>query len=457
MFEGLSTFLSVTRDAFFSALRISKPASSGMQAITTEASQDFADDRVADGSAHNSLGKFTSINPHIVLAPFREGESEKLASQLGIYSNKEAFQDRVERIRTSYTRACQLLMANANVAAAFPVGVPLAYALYPKLEPMPEDDLGAEKIGGLPDIRQFYWANNIRQPGQETNMENPPFESRLGALAKHWPVCGACRKPMTFICQIDLTDWALAIHALTSGRTFDEGSPEYWRSGLGLTRNLGGSVHRGWWYIFACRDASSHFDNPNCDAHVWIEKRYVPLKIDIPGLQWTDSEERGVDPETARKLVEAFYQSTSTQVLSVDGKPVIESTAGHDLASETAESYGFTFTPKKIVGFDIGWEFDSGVDVDWELSEEIRKIIDKNQDVFGCGSGFSLFGAPASQQEERRYWTLRGQGSSTQPCRMAPLLKFHDRDHDMTYQIYVDALGDFHGYNLYGKVDASCT
>jgi hypothetical protein len=451
MFHALARILRTLAATFVGSFRSGKPASSGMQIVATGTAEGAPISSVevgASGQATQEQGaaykrspdssrRYAQLNPHLVVAPLRSGTAEELADELGLYTNQEGFTACIERIRQSYERASRILMANADVAARFPDGVPLAYALYPKLEPLTADELGAMKFGGLPDIRHFHWLNNISDKGQGQVKADPSFDDRLLALARHWPTCACCHRPMKFIGQMDLTDWALAIHALTS-EVHEGQDADSWRSGLGLTRTFGGA-RRGWWYFFACSDASTHFDNPSMDCHVWIERRYVPFKINRPGYQV--NEERGLDEETARKLVEAFYEGIPARENDEDDHeqgawPLCE--------------------PQKIVGFDIGWELDPAVG-GWSLSDTMRELMEENEEVFGKGNAFTLFGSPRSQQVERRYWTVSGNGRGMGPQRMAPLLHFDDKVHDVTYQLYADMLGDFYGCNIYGKIDASCT
>ncbi|HEY9786037.1 MAG TPA: hypothetical protein V6D17_11585 [Candidatus Obscuribacterales bacterium] len=403
---------------------------------------------------YDGLREYASINPHLIVNPLRQGSAESVASAVGRISRQEQLLACLHAVRDGYARACEKLLASPRVAARFPGAIPLAYALYPQLEAMDEDDLGAQKFGGIPDIRHAYWINNISEKETGSWVKEPSFEQRFAALVENWPYCGACHKPMTFIAQMDLSDWGMAIHALTSSGQQEKG--DRWLSGIGWTRHFGSSAHRGWWYLFACRD--NHFDNPNADAHVWLESRAIPFKITINGVDFGSDDEQRLDDVTAKELVERFYQATQTRTFSIEGRQIFESRQQTDFAPTPAHEDHFALEPMRIVGFAIGWEFDFGVgDVDWDLRQEIDDIIEQNPQIFGSQSQFKLFGAPVSQQEQRRYWTVRGTARSGSALRMAPLLGFHDSNHDVTYQIYADMLGDFYGCNLYGKVDASCT
>ncbi len=420
----------------------------------------------------------TRLNPNIVEA--LSDETVEALVENHEPNARDTFLACVDLFRSSHARAVELLMAVPQISAAFPNGVPLAYALFPQTEPMPVDELAAEKFGGLPDLTHMNWlqeryyarhlADEIAAPSQlnwrnwlKKQFAKRAWTGKSGAasglssfrwksLVSRWPRCGCCHQPMMFLGQLDLTDWGLALHALTGVGIGDDS-----RSGLGPRRNLGSFAHRKWWYFFMCQD--NHFDCPSSDSHVWLQNRHT-----LPRLGSSVSEEE------VRALLQQFYRATVNETVEIPvasrfplfgetRRRVFEQSQQVELGSQT-ESAVVGFNPQKVIGYKPGWEFDKGVftgDRKWRMSEAVDEVVEANPAVFGTPGQFRLFGAPASQQDESRFWTSRGGSMSGAALRMTPLLKFHSDQSDTTCQLYADMIGDFYGSQLYGKADLSCT
>jgi hypothetical protein len=369
----------------------------------------------------------TDVNP-LLLTDLCADSAANLALELGHYSGA-AFLNCIDVVRSSHQRAIAALMAEPLIAAAFPAGVPLAPALYPLLESMAVDDLAAEKFGGIPDLRQLYWLRNAQQEHKKGGLLYDPRES---SIERMWPRCGCCHLPMTFVGQLDLTDWVSAIHALTAARR--EARADYWWSGMGGTRNCGTSFSHKWWYIFMCRD--NHCDQPSSDAHVWLHNRYQPsVDEQVPDV---------MDATELKEMLVNHYLGSGQQSLFLPDSP-----ANH-----------LMIEPQRVVGYQLGWEFDfalaSGI-ANWPLHDAIKAVMAANAEIFAVPGKFSLFGAPRSQNTAMRPWTYRGDCLAGTPSRMSPLLSFNSIASDLTCQLYVDMGGDTHGYNLFGKSDLSNT
>jgi hypothetical protein len=402
------------------------------------------------------------INPHIVHGLSTDSD-EELAHSLHPHS-RAIFLQNVATIRASYARATELLIGDPVVKEAFPNGLPLVYALYPQLKPMRRDITGAEKFGGYPDIQRLGWMWYAAHPDHGCTLTGARLQrARWKSLVAHWPRCGCCHQPMAFLGQLDLTDWVNAIHALTRWK---RGAHERdcRISGIGPERNCGTGAHRKWWYLFMCRDI--HYDNPNSDVHVWLNNYAVPEPRVFPGLDDEEArkkakeicEERDeppVDRPEIADLVRRYCRAVQKKTLSAGGKRHAVDVLRHRPLTRA----GGLITPQRVVGYHFRWELDYiGTSETYDLDDAVEEIVDANPDVFGGrGDGIKLFGAPRSQQDERRYWTGHGDILSGGPTRMAPLLTFDSLSEDVTVQIYADLLGDFYGHNLYGKADKSNT
>ncbi|MBI5171599.1 MAG: hypothetical protein HY986_01860 [Candidatus Melainabacteria bacterium] len=111
---------------------------------------------------------------------------------------------------------------------------------------------------------------------------------------------------------------------------------------------------------------------------------------------------------------------------------------------------------QQITGYDLRWQLDCP-EADLETHMSILDVYSANPHLFFAASnGIQIFGAPRSQQEAKRFWSLWG-NLNGEASRMSPILGFDLPDQDVTCQLNVDMIASGHGNRKYGKVDLSNT
>jgi hypothetical protein len=284
---------------------------------------------------------------------------------------------------------------------------PIVFTLVPRFgEGVP--GLRDQKVGGVPDLRTYLYTER----GDDGRFN----------LGRVWPRCGVCGALMAAVGQFDLLPWLLPIHCLT-GVEINRYSRAYLLSPVGSGRLCEhAAIFEDYLlHVFACPISSQQFDHPGNDATVLVSDSY---------RRRDDVSRRSIDPAT-----EADYLAS--------------------LPDLTPSNDAFVIAPRKIIGWDFRLTFDWDENHDYELIKRDREIVDARPDVFvGSHVDFSLFGTARSQQTPRRYWSVFGYDGA--PRRMTPFVAFDDENADMTYQVYVD-FARCDGYEIHGKVDASCT
>ncbi len=357
-------------------------------------------------------------NPHILdLTELNYNEDEILGA-CGVYGDASAHAKHTLWAHITQLRnAVSILMQVPGVTKAFEKGgLPLCYKLLPQLQPLEQDELKTAKFGGVPDLSKLLFLPFLQYDGAPSVAE---------LVAKVWPRCGACHKPMGFIGQFDLGLSATLLHYLVCDRLSDHRIVNRW-SGMGTVEILSNRISGHWWYVFVCPNASDHRDNPNYNAQVIVGESHAPAA-----------------QEDQQLLV-----ANATREYMASIQPDI--------------SQGPKVKLMKVTGFKLGFELDPQMSLGCDLEVAIEEAMSANPDIFGGDSAYAVFGRPASQQRPERFYTLRG-GPFGEPLRMSPLLHFTSSDSDVTYQLYgdmwsidgsrVDDMVD----RLYCKVDASCT
>lgn len=316
-------------------------------------------------------------------------------------STEKALVGNASKIGETYTKGVEIL-----TEAGFPLAVErLTAKLVPRFG-KGRPKLRDQKIGGIPDLRKCLYVN----------------KSKKGVynLAEIWPKCGACHEPMRFIGQFDMLPWLLPIHA-AFGEVKSPHGRRYVESqiGTGKLTDHSSIFSDRMLHVFACPEAGRHYCQPGFDSQIFVSDVYKSTYF-------------GVEEP---KLLEVDKEYT-------DSIPKLKRNRD-----------GLKIPTRKIEGWEFRLELDDFRNEDWKDDKRLDGVINANPEVF-CGiEDFSLFGAPRSQQEPRRYFGMNSYGG---PKRMTPLLSFSDSVDDFTYQFYCD-FDWSDGFEYYCKVDGSCT
>jgi hypothetical protein len=353
----------------------------------------------------------------------------------------------------------------------------LAYRLDLETEDLKTDQLYASKIGGRPDLCATESIGRYLLKGSSDKFEFPTVGQ---FVAKNWPRCPVCLRPMRFLAQINLWDWFTVIHQLT-GHEEEKGHGrcwERWHSALGYGQTLlqyGLSQLAGkHLMIWHCSSSCSfglesrvrcQWSNNGLIAlsrkkmlrkleiRLWHAKPAIPAPtsdqaIDMfgDGFPWTIAEYcRAVDSfaegETRLQINGAFERNER------DENPGFVRVVKHGQVSRA--DYPIILSPsKRIVDAKIGFDPDDMSYEDWP-----------GNPIFHAKSAFVLFGTGRSQQEPRNPFCPEPYGGAH---RMAPLIAYDEPEQDLTHQIYTClACGSapYGGFNnsFPGVLDSSCT
>lgn len=387
-----------------------------------------------------------TLNPHIVnaLPSGMTADTSELRTSPSVAAKLQAIAKSHEAAATA------ILSAIPELTAVFPKGLPLAYALYPKLKRMPVDDLAANKFGGIPDLRRTFWLQQSQRSHRQSQESGTLERYRERIILKRWPRCPCCNTPMKFVAQLDLSDWTLALHTLTARPDPDYGVPQ---SGLGIAEQY--YVHRTWWYIYMC--TNSHFNTPDSDALLQIEREPVQLE-EFEGFGSSRSSQKpALCDEEYRSLMQRVLASTICDTTTVGTEVLSE--CSHRLSDPEDR---MTIEPQQVTGFELRWHLEteqvmpgSDFSLSWELEEKLEEVQEAHQELFLSAEPYQLFGKPRSQQQERRPWAQTGYSTFGPGRRMSPLLAFNFDNADVTAQIYADMLSGRNRFSC--KTDMSCT
>lgn len=285
--------------------------------------------------------------------------------------------------------AVQRSVASKKLTTKF---YPLAYRVDLETEDMAHDNpYTMSKLGGMP---------------HPLLIKNGKY-----AVERAWPWCPNCLKPMLFLGQLDLTCHQWVIHQLTMYPDPKKEFP-YPVSGLGWDQDKdlphSGRLHQ----YFYC--PCGNFDSPNCDAAV-IE-------------QYVFKDEEKIAPE-AEKQIRDFMEK-------------------HKLLEDNDEDgMGGHISPQRVMTMTVGMDLDTPNE-GWRgmkrFTSGLWDLQSKFGDEFKSNGAFTLWGAPASQQTEKRFHSSHYMFN----LRMAPVINWCDENHDITRQMY----GCYRTYRGPGKM-----
>jgi hypothetical protein len=341
-------------------------------------------------------------NPHIVRFPREKIPEDKYPLLFGNDQSAQLLDSHFQEWMTKWNEAQRILNGKKKIGI-----YPLAYRLEPKLSEVLElDSLEDSKFGGIPDFRQEY---GFKFPKNKT----------LNQLIKEkWPKCSCCYEPMNFLCGLDMNDWLLTIHNMTSTNSIGEN--KYQNSGLGFDKAVGINSwpsHSIKWNIFYCKEP--HFDNPNSDAGIRINHIFKSSNLELTSKEKVWSQE-----EYAQAISKVTIANKITSNIPI----------------------------QKITGYSLKFDVDiPGTEFypDW-ITEETEKY----PQIFGKKSKYQFFGQPHSQQMPKRYFC---QNSYLGVHRMAPIVNWTDQDNDFSYQIYSCLRCGNESNYAWAKTDGSCT
>lgn len=340
-------------------------------------------------------------------------EQDGVIGRSGLYDDRAPQYENAKLFYSRYEAIVELLKANKLGRYA----KYLTYSLCPKFSDDPPG-LSDSKIGGIPDLRnELHFMSALRRMRSANGISNEADGLDMSIIVrKAWPVCGACQEPMQFLAQIDMQNWLLPIWLATNYQ--QGGEYPYICSGLGLDRVVNPGFHiykRQLWSFFVCAYASEHFCNPNYDAHLKFCRTYKEDKREC-------SEER---------FLSIFADAGFSEQNACDAP----------------------MRGKKIIGLELQFDLDYHTYLPNKVSDRLHKLIDAHPELFGSyADEYAMFGEPRSQQMPKRYWAQSGS-----PRRLTPVINYNHSERDMTYQLYYDLVHTDHGFEAFGKVDASCT
>ena len=318
-----------------------------------------------------------------------------------------------------------------------------------------KDKLKKEKLGGIPNIsykvfracgdKAMYYDLLLRsKTHDETYIKRQFPNGRPEVLPLHkgleraWPKCGACGRYQRFIGQMDYSHWMNAIHWATKRKI-----PQWYGevSAFGSTRDPDGLLQDGWHCYFYC--PCNDFENVNSDCSI-----FRSLRPSSPQFDLTESGEIKKKEKSKPLYTEAQYKRAVHRFMR---KHEIHPDQLDDLADQWPAS---NIPLKFITGYELNFDLDYISHYIGEYDDAIHDALPPSAGKYG--SDFTLFGAAYSQQEPRRYMSIKGYD---QPMRQSPLLSWTDATCDFSFQIY----GDFRGCDIFRqkpmqcKYDGSCT
>ncbi len=303
--------------------------------------------------------------------------------------------------------------------------VDIAYRLEPQLSgitDISQDVLKAPKFGGIPDMMNWF---DFTYKHPEKKKE--PIKR---VISRTWPLCSCCHKPLRFLGQINMGEWAIALHLLTY-ETWG-GTEEYdiyhqlSPLGSGNINNLGHTVRscERWYYLLYCNCQNQ--DNPNSNAVVLTKNIFRPEPSSVPNLVlgnaclWSEEE--------YKKAVNDFMHE-------------------HDIHPETPR--------EPVIPLQFIEDLKILFDLEGVIPDQVRNNTFKHS-LFKRKGSYQLFGAPESQQNEARYMCTYGR-DRYRLHRQAPVITWGDQEGKKTFQMYGCFRCIGQGGKVWGRVDSSYT
>lgn len=352
---------------------------------------------------------------------------------------------------------------------------PIAFRLEPVVEIMKRDNIHVEKFGGIPNLQWFFSVIECT-PKKEVDKYSdacgknikhkmkPNFPTVDKFIDKKWPRCKCCNQPMKFIAQLELQDWLIAIHELTLITKTKWSSYSGFGHTYPLTNLYPFYINK---YLFFFCD-NGHWDEPNSDALCMIEH----IRSRVPE-EWDESLgpkdmyrfHKGMQEQNDAKIEKGKTCGTHDSPPWTDKEFIVAARKfirKHKLLRGNRKyDISTPIVKRKVIGYNIRFDLEadhSKMKYDTPESALYDKLNYYNEEypLFSSKGDFQLFGAPKSQQTEKRYMC---QNSHPIVHRMNPLISWNDEEHDLTNQFYgcMKCLWFESNDIIFGKMDTSCT
>jgi hypothetical protein len=416
-------------------------------------------------------------NPHII-NKINKGAVEKLCkdkSLLRPIKKAVPMKEKAVEFLLRYNRAKEMLCSFPKSPFKVESHVPIAYRLEPQLSDITDfnnDVLASPKFGGVPDMT--WWFSFCFDKAKIEDQETQKLDENI---KEHWPICGCCHKPLWFLGQMDITEWAQVIHLLTyddpkKGEKLEDWEKSdrhyYQLSGLGSGDkvNLNLTSHDLWWYFFYCD--CFNFNIESSSAVVLLKHKFQgstsTLDFLLKKLKEPDlSEEKGKEieaiidmgkPDKERCLwpIDEYYEAVEKFMRENERHPELID------PRDTCGKVPLQFIKNFKLHFDLDYPGMISDDLYDAFYYDTYKDPER-KDIFGGNSTYSLFGSPRSQQTEPRFVCSFGyEEEGWKIHRMAPIICWNDNEHDITRQMYgcfrcVDSQSD----TVWARMDNSCT
>jgi len=354
-----------------------------------------------------------------------------------------------------------------GIAKKIAKDVPIAYRLEPVTKPLRRDNINVQKFGGIPNLNLLYsllhYSKIILLKNEKHRIVTRPHTA-YSFIEDLWPRCKCCNARMQFIGQFELHRWMLAIHILTGYSVKGDGGSKkighkYSAMGWGHRLTNVYPSHRYVYLFWFC--SNGHFDESPSD--VQIDLAHVPsgnevFNPDEDAYRFRSKLGVEADKIVTKSHVEDFKNDycrtpwTDEEYIAAVKKFMKDNKIRIDKRFESP------IPREKVIGynirFDIDWKKRFASGKDWKKVDNTIDRIEKNS-LFKKNHQFQFFGAPSSQQRERRYMCP----SSWMIHRQNPLLSWWDSNHDMSHQLYgcLRCPSNESGDVIYGKMDSSCT
>lgn len=335
--------------------------------------------------------------------------------------------------------------------------LPLAYRLDLITKPMPSDRMGVPKFGGVPDLSQTFSKIEYLRRNPKANANTKPSDQYMYAppplsvfLKEKWPTCPNCHDRLTFVGQISVSDWILAIHQATyttsqSKNEYKRNAPNDRRSVFGHNYSMTSTffgLGESWLYFWCC--PNNHILELCPEAICWV--KYVREDKDMEDMfemsRPIGGEEKKTKPKKKQKCPPwsiSQYRKSARKYINHSNDIIVG-----------------PMKPEEVVDIKLRFDIDVDSETRWNEDDKIDSLIEEHGDLFGQEGNFQLFGAPHSQQTERRFMCM---GEYPQPHRMMPLLQWDHPEHDMAHQMYgcMACRPSESSGKIYCMMDNSCT
>lgn len=360
-----------------------------------------------------------------------------------------------------------------DIISAFPKSpdpIPLAYRLSPQLSDITDfnqDVLGLPKFGGIPDMSWWFSFTvdfSVMYQGKQGKHKTQDLKE---TIKKSWPVCCCCHKPLRFLGQVEISEWARVIHSLTctnyAEKEYQQNS-SYKISGLGSGDKVGlNSGSDLWWYIFFC-DCWENYDVESSSAAIILKNKYRPVRNSFLQEKLKNSDLSKEEKLECEALLDIVGPDKDKCLW-----PEEEYKAAVESFMEESNIHPETFKSDSGMGkipLQFLEDFHLRFDIDYPnvIHDDIYDYLYygskmKEENIFGINGEYQFFGRPHSQQEEPRFMCSYGREfNGFNIHRQAPIICWDDSERDMTHQMY-GCLRCSHSQTdtVWARMDHSCT